>query len=259
MPITRVPLSYRHGSVELEGVLVRDESLSSPRPGVLLIHEFTGLTAPMLAHAERLAAEGYVVLAADMYGRGIRPADNAEASRVSRVYRNDRGLMRQRAAAGLAALAGVQGVREDALAILGFSFGGCAALELARSGAALAAACSVYGYLSTPLPALPGGVRCPVLALHGARDKVVPLADVAPFAEEMRDAGVQCRLVIYTDAGHGFCNPEVRADARSGSAYDPLVAERAWREILSFLESALCSLLKTGRAGQDGPPDARHP
>lgn len=155
MPITRTPFPYRHGNAELEGILVRDESFPSPSPGVLLIHEFTGLTSPMLTHAERLAAEGHVVLACDMYGRGIRPADNAEASRISRIYRNDRKLTRGRAAAGLAAL----------------------------------------------------------------------------------------------DEGHGFCNPEVRADARSGSAYDPLVAERAWREILSFLESALCSPLKTGRAG----------
>ncbi len=241
MHLTRVPLPYRHGDAALEGILVRDESLPSPSPGILLIHEFTGLTTVMLAHAERLAAEGYVVLAADMYGKGFLPTDAAEASRISRIYRNDRELMRERAAAGLLALAGVEGINPEALAVLGFSFGGCAALELARSGAELAAACSVYGYLNTPCPAAPGDVRCPVLALHGARDKVVPMADVAPFVEEMRDAGVRCRMVIYTDAGHGFCNPTVRTDARTGSFCAPDIADRAWKDVLDFLRIALPS------------------
>lgn len=239
--ITRTPFLYRHGDSNLEGILARDESLPSLLPGVLLIHEFTGLTAPMLAHAERLAAEGYIVLAADMYGQGILPADAAEASRISRIYRNDRRLMRERATAGLRALAGFEGIRKDSLAVLGFSFGGCAALELARSGAELAAACSVYGYLNTPFPAVPGDVRCPVLALHGAQDKVVPMAEVAPFVEEMRDANVRCRMVIYTDAGHGFCNPTVQTDARTGSFYDPDIAERAWKDVLDFLRVAMPS------------------
>ncbi|EGJ49172.1 dienelactone hydrolase family protein [Desulfocurvibacter africanus] len=241
MNITRTPFPYRHGDADLYGILVRNESLSLPRPGILLIHEFTGLTAPMLAHAERLAAEGYIVLAADMYGRGILPADASEASRISRIYRDDRKFMRERAAAGLRALAAVEGVDGSAIAVLGFSFGGCVALELARSGAELAAACSVYGYLNTPFPAAPGDVRCPVLALHGALDKVVPMAEVAPFVEEMRDADVQCRMVIYTDAGHGFCNPTVQTDARSGSFYDPKIAERAWKDVLDFLRVALLS------------------
>lgn len=239
--IKHEPHSYRHDDATLEGILVRDESHPAPRPGILLIHEFTGLTEPMLAHAERLATEGYVVLVADMYGRGILPADAAEASRISRIYRDDRKLMRERAAAGLRALAAVKGVDGSAIAVLGFSFGGCVALELARSGAELAAACSVYGYLNTPFPAAPGDVRCPVLALHGAQDKVVPMAEVAPFVEEMRDAGVQCRMVIYTDAGHGFCNPTVQTDARSGSFYDPEIAERAWRDVLNFLRVTLPS------------------
>jgi dienelactone hydrolase len=235
--ITRRPFPYLHHDVPLEGVLVRDEAAPGLRPGLLLIHEFTGIGAYILEHAERLATE-FTVLACDMYGAGVRPGDRAEASRLSRIYRGDRALMRERAAAGLHALASVGGVRPDRLSVLGFSFGGCAALELARSGARLAAASSVYGYLRTDLPAGPGDVRCPVLALHGARDKVVPLEDVTRFAEEMRDAEADCRIVVYTDAGHGFCNPGVEADSRTGSAYDPAVAARAWREIMDFLRGA---------------------
>lgn len=237
MTITRTPHPYRHNDVELHGMLVRDEALSAPCSGILLIHEFTGLDAPMLLHAERLAEAGYTVLAADMYG--ALPADRTEASRAARAFRSDRVLMRERAAAGLAALAEVEGVCKTSLAALGFSFGGCAALELARAGAELAAACSVYGYLHAPVPAKQGDVRCPLLVLHGARDKVVPLADVQPFVEEMLNARAECRIVIYTDAGHGFCNPGEQPDERNGAAFDPIVAERAWRDILAFLASTL--------------------
>lgn len=209
-------------------------------PGVLLLHEYTGLGGYLLRHAERLAAAGYAVLCADLYGRDARPADRAQASQCAGPLRADRGLLRQRALAGLKALAAQPEVDAQRLLAVGFSFGGCAALELARSGAALRGVASVYGYLATTLPAAPGAVRCPVLVHHGAHDRVVPLDDLKPFVREMADGGVDCRVVVHAGAGHGFCNAALATpDEAAGSWYCPVTEARAWGDVLRFFGECL--------------------
>ncbi|MGE4297756.1 MAG: dienelactone hydrolase family protein [Desulfovibrionaceae bacterium] len=236
--ITRLDIAYRHENTPLEGLFVVDGTQGGQRPAVLLLHEYTGLTPMMQRHADRLARAGYAVLCADMYGAGVRPASADEALAHARPLRGDRRRMRARAAAGLAVLRGLPHVDPARVAAMGFSFGGCAALELARSGADLCAAVSVYGYLNTPLPCAPGGVRCPILALHGAADKVVPMAEVSPFVDEMRTAGADCRLTIFSGAGHGFCNEAQPHSEADGSWYCVKTSETAWRMILAFLAEA---------------------
>ena len=227
-------LAYRHGQTPLQGVLIAPTGQSGPLPGVLLIHEFTGLGEYMLAHARALARAGYAVLCADMYGAGLRPKTREEALALARIHRVDRALMRERAAAGLSALAELDRVDAGRLFAAGFSFGGCAALELARAGAPLLAAASFYGYLNTTLPARPGSIRARMLVLHGARDKVVPAGEIPAFMEEMERAGTDYRLVVYANAGHAFSNPEAPDNPAEGSAYCPETARKAWGELLAF-------------------------
>ncbi|WP_319471819.1 dienelactone hydrolase family protein [uncultured Pseudodesulfovibrio sp.] len=233
--IVRTAFPYRHDQVELEGLLVRDDNLSGPLPGILVIHEFTGLGDYMIPHAERLARHGFNVLLADMYGKGVRPANSAEASTVSHIYRDDRRLMRSRARAGLDALADDSGTDANNLHCMGFSFGGCTALELARSDAPLCSTTSFYGYLNTPFPCAPGDVRGKILVLHGKHDKVVPMEETVVFEKEMQDAGVDCQLVKYPDAGHGFANAQLKRDDASGSWYCERTATDAWQRVMEFL------------------------
>jgi len=231
-------LAYRHGETPLRGILIAPESCDAPLPGVLLIHEFTGLGEYMFAHARALAQAGYAVLCCDMYGAGVRPETRKEALAIARIQRADRALMRERAAAGLAALEGLGTVDSGRLFAAGFSFGGCAALELARSGAPLTAVASFYGYLNTTLPLSPGAARARMLILHGARDKVVPPREIPPFMEEMERAKADYRLVVYSEAGHAFSNPEAPDNPTEGSAYHPETARKAWREMLVFFAEA---------------------
>ncbi|WP_285906568.1 dienelactone hydrolase family protein [Pseudodesulfovibrio pelocollis] len=234
--ITRTPLPYAHGPVRLMGRLVHDQTLArvAPLPGVLLVHEFTGPGEYMLPHAELLARHGYAVLLADMYGEDVRPGSRAEASATARIYRTDRQLMRHRARAGLDALAGLALVDPARLYAAGFSFGGCAALELARSGAPLLAAASFYGYLNTPLPCAAGDVKGRILVLHGVHDAVVPMAEIPVFEDEMRRAGVDFRVVTYPDAGHGFANAGQPADPSTGSWYCRKTCDAAWNAALAY-------------------------
>lgn len=233
------PIIYCHGAVELEGRLFRNADGKASAPGVLLVHEFMGPGDYMTPHAHALARLGYLVFAIDMYGRGVRPKDAAEASQVSQIYRNDRLLMRKRAMAGLTAFIGKTDVDAAKISAMGFSFGGCTVLELARSGADLLGTASFYGYLSAPFKAAAGDIKGRVLVLHGAGDKVVPMEHLSDFTQEMSAAGADCQIKIHTGAGHGFSNRTVKADPKTGSAYCPVTAARAWKEAVAFFDEVI--------------------
>lgn len=217
-----------------------DSTRGKDLPGVLLVHEFMGIGDYLLPHAEALAAEGYAVFMCDMYGADIRPGDSHEASHVARTYREDRQLMRHRGRAGLEKLSELPGVAPQSLLALGFSFGGCAVLELARSGADILGAASFYGYLDTPRPCAPGDVKAKLLVIHGVRDTVVSMTEVTDFADEMQNAQADCRIILHTAAGHGFSNETLGIDPVAPSAYCPVTAQRAWKSLLDFYSELTC-------------------
>lgn len=233
--IDRSPLEYRHDETALQGVLVHDRTADRPRPGVLLIHEFMGIGDYLMPHADRLARAGFAVLLCDMFGKGIRPQNAARASRLTAPFKADRPFMQARARAGLDALAAHDLVDAHRMFALGLSFGGCCALELARAGAPLNGTISIYGYLNTPHPAQKQAIPGRILVLHGMHDKVVPMTDVHEFCEEMRRSETDCRVTIYSNAGHGFCNRTVRPYPTTGNAYCARTEQRAWAEIMNFL------------------------
>ncbi|BBD07837.1 dienelactone hydrolase family protein [Desulfovibrio ferrophilus] len=234
-----IPHRYQDGPTELEGLVVRDAQIKGPQPGVLLIHEYTGLGDYLVPHAEALAREGFMVLCHDMYGVGVRPKDRAEASAISRPFRDDRMLMRSRAKAGLDALATLPGVDTKSLYAVGFSFGGGAVLELARSRAQLHAAVSFYGYLDTTHPANPGDIKAKLLVLHGMQDKVVTMDHLGMFEGEMDLAGADVKTVVYPHAGHAFSNFSAQPDPASGSFPCREAHEDAWNEMLRLFQSCL--------------------
>jgi len=229
-------VEYRQGDTVLEGYLAYDDAVKGKRPGVLVIHEWTGVNSFVKTQVERLAALGYVAFAADIYGKGVRPATPEAAGREAAKYRGkDRSLLRARAAAGLDALAACPLVDANRLAVTGYCFGGTAALELARSGAKLLGTVSFHGGLDTPVPADALKIRGKVLALHGADDPHVPPEQVAAFQQEMRLAKVDWEMVYYGGAVHSFTNPDSGNDPSKGVAYNPEAARRSWAEMKLFL------------------------
>jgi dienelactone hydrolase len=196
---------HEHDGTRLQSVLVLPDG-DGPFPGVLLIHEFTGLGESTLDHARALAAEGFAVLAADFYGSELRPATRDEAATAHRVFRDDRPFMRRRARACLDAIAQHSAVDESRLGALGFSFGGGAALELARTDAPIDCAVSIYGYLDTSHPAQAGDIRAQLLVVRVAEDPVVPEEQASDFEEEMNAAGAEWDMVLLRDVEHGFAD-----------------------------------------------------
>ena len=232
-------VEYRHGDTVLEGYLAYDSAGPAKKPGVLVFHQWKGLTAYERKRAEQLAALGYVAFAADVYGKGVRPADPKAAGAEAGKYRGDRALLRGRAQAALAALRQQPNVDREKVAAIGYCFGGMAVLELARSGAPLAAVGSFHGLLTTRERARPGEIAARIFASTGALDPLVPPADIATFQAEMTAAGADWLLLVHGRAMHSFTNRDVDGLGDPRMRYDAAADRQSWGALLGFLDETL--------------------
>lgn len=230
---TRI-IDYKQGDAVLEGYLAWDDAKVGDRPGVLVVHEWTGINDHIRQRTVALAKLGYVAFAADIYGKGVRPTAPADAAKTAGIYKNDRKLLRARVRAGLEELKKQKFVDTQRLAAIGFCFGGTSVLELARDGADVSGIVSFHGGLSTPTPRDARNIKAKVLALHGADDPFVKPDEVAAFQDEMRKAGVDWQLNIYGGAVHGFTNPANGTDNSKGAAYNAKADKRSWEAMKSF-------------------------
>lgn len=228
-------VTYADGETALRGFLVMDTAASGKRPAVIVFSDWKGLGEQAKDTARRLAALGLVAFAADMYGAGVLAADGKEAAALAKPFRDDRALMRRRAAAALTVLAARPEVDSARIVAMGYCFGGTCALELARSGAALAGTASFHGGLGTPNPADAKNIKGAVVAYHGASDPNVPPPEVAAFEEEMTKAGVDWQLVAFGHAVHSFTNRSAGSDPGKGSAYNEKADKRSWEYFKVFL------------------------
>jgi dienelactone hydrolase len=227
-------VEYDHEGVTLEGYVAYDDALEGRRPGVLIVHQWMGLSDNERMRADMLAAMGYVAFALDVYGQDIRPANTQEASAEAGKYYGDRELFRARIAAGLAQLKAHARVDPSRVAAIGYCFGGGGVLELARSGAELAGVVSFHGSLDTPLPAQAGAVKAKVLVCHGAVDPYVKPEAVQDFLAEMEAAGVDYQLIMYAGAVHAFTQKGAGDDPSRGVAYDAAADRRSWQHMQDF-------------------------
>lgn len=234
-------VEYKQGDTVLSGWVAYDDAAKGPRPGVLLVHDWFGATDHQKAQIEKLAALGYVAMAADIYGKGVRPANAGEAGGEAGKYYKDPALLRARVRAGLDVLAARKGVDASRLAVTGYCFGGKCALELARSGAPVKAAVSFHGSLATADTVGAKSIKGGVLVLHGADDPYVKQEEVAAFMNEMRAGGVDWQLVQYSGAVHSFSDPRAGSDNSKGAAYHANADKRSWQAMKEFLAEKLAA------------------
>jgi dienelactone hydrolase len=228
-------VEYKDGDTTLEGYLAYDDSAAQgKRPAVLIVHQWMGLTDYEKHRAEMLAKMGYVVFAADIYGKGIRPTSQKEAGAQAGKYKNDRDLLRQRASAGLTVLENNPLTDTKHVAAIGYCFGGTTVLELARSGAPISGVVSFHGGLDSPKPDDGKNIKCKVLVCHGADDPYNKADDIAAFQKEMRDAKVDWTMVYYGGAVHSFTQPMAGNDNSKGAAYNEKADQRSWKDMQDF-------------------------
>lgn len=232
-------VEYKHGDIVLEGFLAYDDAGPKKKPGLLIVHEWTGLGDYVKERARQMAALGYTAFAVDIYGKGIRPQGMEDAGKEATKYKSNRKLMRERVLAGLKAMKATGRVDASKIGAFGYCFGGTTVLELARSGAPLKAVVSFHGGLDSPNPRDAQKIKGRVLVLHGADDPLVPDAEVAAFQKEMREARVDWTMISYGGAVHSFSNPAAGNDPKKGFAYNKRADQRSFEDMKRFFESEL--------------------
>ena len=232
-------IDYTHGDVALQGYLAYDGAVSGKRPGILITHEWRGHNEYARTRARALAAEGYIVFALDMYGKGVYAADHKEAAERAGVFKKDRSLMRGRAKAGYDILAKHELCDPAKIVAMGYCFGGTTSLELARSGAPLVGVASFHGDLATPNPADAANIKGKVVAYHGAEDPYYKDEHVVAFMNEMRAAKVDYQVVFFGGAVHSFTVHDAGNDPSKGAAYDAKADLRSWDMLIDFLKEAV--------------------
>ena len=233
-------VDYRCDEVNLRGYLAFDESIAEKRPGVLVFHEGLGLGEFAMERAGRLAALGYVALAADMFGERRQAANLQEVADLVGGLRAEPEELRARGRAALDTLAALPEVDAGRLAAIGFCFGGSVVLELAREGADLKAVVSFHGVLTTKMPAQPGAVKASVLVCTGVDDPLAPPEQVADFKNEMRTGGVRdWQVIAYGNTLHGFANPAADGSMMRTALYNAQADRRSWVAMQSLFDEVL--------------------
>lgn len=227
-------VEYTQGDIVLVGYLAYDDGFTGKRPGVLVVHEWTGIGPYVKMRCDQLAKLGYIAFAADIYGKGVRPATHEEAGKVSGMYVKDRGLMRARVKAGLAQLLKNDMVDPARVAAIGYCFGGAAVLELARSGADIAGVVTFHGMLANPDPSNARNIKAKVLVQQGADDPFIDQKQVDAFIDEMRKTKSYWRVIIYGGAVHSFTVQEAGNDPSKGMAYNERADRRSWQAMMDF-------------------------
>ena len=233
-------VEYKDGDVVLEGYLAYDpDKVKADTPAVLIIHQWLGLTDYEKQRAHQLAELGYVAFAADIYGKGDRPANRGEAGKWAGKYKTDRALYRKRLNLGLDALKAQKNVDAKKIAAIGYCFGGTGVLELARSGAAVAGVVSFHGGLDSPSPADGKNISAKVLVLHGADDPFVPEEGIKAMIKEFNDAKVDWQMIYYSGAVHSFTQKMAGNDNSTGAAYNARADARSWQDMRQFFDESL--------------------
>ena len=200
-----------------------------PLPAIIMIHEWWGLNDNIRAMADRLAGEGYIVFAVDLYHGKVASSPGEARVLMAEVIedpvpaedniRDAYDFVNSTAKA-------------PRIGSLGWCFGGGWSLNTARLyPEELDATVIYYGQVTDDEEVL-RPINAPILGLFGAEDTGIKVATAVAFGEALELLRKNYEVHIYPGVGHAFANP-------TGSNYDAAAAEDAWRKTLEFLEMHL--------------------
>jgi len=211
------------------GYFAAPANMIEPLPAIIVIHEWWGLNDNVRAMADRLAGEGYIVLAVDLYGgKTAEFAQDARKLMATIVENPDPAADNIRQAYQFVTTA----ARAPRVASLGWCFGGGWSLNAAMLlPDELDAAVIYYGQVTDDEDKL-RQINAPILGLFGAEDTGIPVESVQGFEAALQRLRKSHSIQIYPGAGHAFANP-------TGRNYNAEVAEDAWQRTLEFLDQNL--------------------
>jgi carboxymethylenebutenolidase len=231
VPILEQTLAYGEGRRSNHvGYLAMPQDAAEPLPGVIVIHEWWGLNDDIKAMTRRLAGEGYVALAVDLYGGKTAATPDAAEALTSDVYADPDTTRRnlQQAYDYLEKYAFA-----PRIASIGWDLGGEWSLQTAlQYPGALDAAVMYYGrgvFMDRDRLA---PLNVPLLGFYGGDDKSIPVRQVQEFRAKLLELGKNAEVLIVPHVDHSFANP-------SSSTYNEQAANEAWSTTLAFLEQHL--------------------
>jgi len=221
-------VSYKSGDETVQGILYVPSG-KAPFPAIIVIHEYWGLNDWVKEQASKLADQGYVALAVDLYRGKV-------ATTPELAHELMRGVPEDRAARDLHAafefLQSQPNVKKDRIASIGWCMGGGYALNVTLQEPTLAAAVIHYGHVATD-PEQLKKINAAILGIFGGKDRGIPVEDAKKFEQTLKQLGKKVEIVIYPDAGHAFENPNNK------EGYRPQDAADAWKRTVDFLAASL--------------------
>ena len=209
-------------------------AVGEPRATVIIFPTVAGISELETGFAATLSAKGLNVFLADLYGAEFRGASREVGGQQMRRLAADRAGLRDR----LSAVLDVVRERDDlgqGIVAIGFCFGGLCALDLARSGADIAAVASFHGLFDPPgLPPLP--IKAKVAAFHGWDDPMVPPVKVVALARELTEAGCDWQIHAFGHTVHGFTNRNADKIGNPAVRFSEVASRRAWWALDGLLD-----------------------
>lgn len=231
-------VEYKQGKTVLQGFFAYDDAAALPkkRPGILVVHEWWGHNEHARNQAVRLAKEGYVAFALDMFGKGKVTEHPQDAQSFMMEATKDPKVVKARFLAALDVLKKHPRVDAKKLGALGYCFGGNVALNMARAGVDLAAVVTFHAALAATEKAKPGKVKPRILVLNGADDPMVPATAVAVFETEMAAAKANVKVQNLPGARHAFTNPDADKKGIPALAYSAEADKASWEAARAMLQ-----------------------
>ena len=235
MVLTRQTIIHDGPGGTFESVAVVDNAAAGPVPGILLVPNVLGTKEADFLYAEKVAALGYAVLVADVFGQGKRTTrEDPDAGRYMNELNADRALLRDRMLGAHALLRDMPAVDATRTAAIGFCFGGKCVLDLARAGADIAGGVSFHGVYEAP-PFPNATITAKLLVCHGWEDPIAPPEATVGLAKELTEAGCDWQIHAYGHTGHAFTDESVHMPEK-GLAYSADADRRSFRAMVNFLE-----------------------
>ncbi len=236
----RETLTYQADGLTMQSQLFF-EPVPGPRAGVLVFPEAFGLSEHAISRAERLANLGYVALACDLHGDGKLIGGLEEAIGLLKPLFEAPDRTRARAGGGLKALTSRTEVDAGRVAAIGFCFGGTMALELARGGSPLKAVVGFHSGLGTVTPKVqPGTIKPRVMVCIGADDPMIPLEQRSAFETEMKEAGANWQIHVYSGTVHSFTNTQAaKVNMPDAIRYSPEADAESWASMQQLFSETL--------------------